>query len=259
MKSLTLICIVLFGVVVIVPISEGGGTDIASAWLFEEGSGKTVKDLVGGNDGTIKGSAEREANGKFGRALKFPGKGDSYVSIPYNDVFDSDPYTFATWVKLESASWQYIAWQNGLVWPEPHNKRHIDIWVHDGTNNVVLMWHLEDGGQGRVDGKAAVADGKWHHVAKVSDKENMMLYIDGKLDVKEPMGGNLVVNGEDPLWIGARPGNVAATGLFDEVGFFTEALSEDELAQVMKDGLASYAAVSPSGKLAAIWGKVKSE
>ena len=57
----------------------------------------------------------------------------------------------------------------------------------------------------------------------------------------------------------ARPGDVAATGLFDEVGFFTESLSEDELAQVMKDGLASYAAVSSASKLAAIWGQVKSE
>ena len=116
MKTLTLTC--LFCLVCVVPIAESAGAEIVGAWLFEETSGNTVKDIAGGNDGTIKGSVEREANGKFGRALKFPGKGDSYVSIPYNDVFDSDPYTFTAWVKLEAASWQYIAWQNGLTWPD---------------------------------------------------------------------------------------------------------------------------------------------
>jgi hypothetical protein len=260
MKSLVLLTgITLFGLMSAVSIAEGAGTGLASAWLFEETSGKTVKDIVGGNDGDIKGSVERVATGKFGRALEFPGKGDSYVSIPYHDVFDSDPYTFTAWVKLEAVSWQYIAWQNGLTWPEPHTKRHLDIWVHD-ADYVVIMWSAEGlADYGRVDGKTIVADGSWHHVAKSSDGKVMKLFIDGKLDGENPIGGKLVVNGEDALWIGARPGDVAATGLFDEVGFFTAALSEAELAQVMTDGLASYAAVSPAGKLAAIWGEVKAE
>lgn len=123
MKSVILICIALFSVLGVVSIVQGGETGLTSAWLFEEGSGKTVKDLLGGNDGEIKGSVERTADGKFGRGLKFPGKGDSYVSVPYNDVFDSEPYTFVAWVKLDAASWQYIAWQNGLVWPGPNRTR----------------------------------------------------------------------------------------------------------------------------------------
>ena len=259
MKSLTLTCISLFCLVSFISIAEAGGAGIAGTWLFEETSGKTVKDLVGGNDGTIKGSVEREANGKFGRALKFPGKGDSYVTIPYNDVFDSDPYTFTAWVQLEAASWQYIAWQNGLTWPEPHTKRHLDIWVHD-ADYPVIMWSVEGGADyGSMDGKTIIADGSWHHIAKSSDGKMIRLFIDGKLDGEKELGGKLVVNGEDALWIGARPGDVAATGLFDEVGFFTEALSEDDLAQVMTEGLASYAAVSPSGKIAATWGQIKSE
>jgi len=259
MKGLTLISIALLTFAGVVSIVESAELGLVGAWLFNEGSGKTVKDAVGGNDGEIKGSVSWEASGKFEGALKFPGKGDSYVSIPYKDVFDSDPYTFTAWVKLESASWQYIVWQNGLVWPEPDLKRHLDIWIHDGSNIAVLMWHLEGGGQGRVDGKTAVADGKWHHVAKVSDSKSMKLYIDGNLDAEEPMGGKLIVNGEDPLWIGARPGNVAATGLFDEIGFFAKALSGSNLKNVMDEGLESFAPVSMKEKVATVWGKVKSE
>ncbi|MDE0681542.1 MAG: hypothetical protein OXI63_01385, partial [Candidatus Poribacteria bacterium] len=62
---------------------------------------------------------------------------------------------------------------------------------------------------------------------------------------------------ESPIWIGARPGNVAATGLFDEVGFFTEALSEDELNDVMDSGLAGYAAVDAAGKATTTWALLK--
>jgi len=259
MKGVVVFCITLLWYTGVVSVAESAEMGLAGAWLFDETSGNTVKDLVGGNDGEIQGSVEREATGKFGRALKFPGKGDSYVSIPHADVFDSDPYTFVAWVKLEAASWQYIAWMDGEVWDQRHNKRRIDIWIHQ-DDYAVIMWNIEGGGvegEGRADGQAIVADGNWHHVAKVSDKTSMKLYIDGKLDVEEPMGGKLVINGVDPLWIGARPGDVAATGLFDEIGFFTEALSEAELTKVKNGGLADVAAVSSSGKLAITWGKVK--
>lgn len=229
--------------------------NLAGAWLFDEGSGQKVKDSVGGNNGEIKGSL-KWTKGRFGNALEFPGRGDSYVSIPHKDVLDADPYTITAWVKLQPASWQYVFWKDGLIWPEQHLKRHIDMWVHDG-DYVVLMWHLEGGGEGRVDGKTIVADGNWHHVAKWCDSKTIRLYVDGKVDGESPVGGKLVVNGEDPLWIGARPGEVSATGIIDEVGFFTKALSEDEIATVMDQGLAVLASVSPLDKLATTWGGLK--
>jgi len=87
----------------------------------------------------------------------------------------------------------------------------------------------------------------------------MRLLIDGKVDGEIAIGGKLVINGEDPLWIGARPGNVAATGIFDEIGFFTKALSEAELKDVMDKGLMVIASVEPGAKLANTWGNLKSK
>lgn len=232
---------------------------LAAAWLFDEGSGKAVEDSLGNLEGEIIGSVKHTEDSVFGSALEFPGKGESYVSIPHDDILDSESYTFTAWVKLEPLSWQYIAWKNGLTWPETHAKRHIDIWVHD-ADYVVIMWSFEGGADyARVDGTTIVADGQWHHIAKSSDGDMMRLFIDGELDGEAPIGGNLVMNGEDALWIGARPGDVAATGVFDEVGFFTKALSEDELIEVMNTGLAELAEVSSSGKIATVWGKVKSK
>ncbi|MFC1716139.1 LamG domain-containing protein [Candidatus Poribacteria bacterium] len=256
MRNMVFVCISLLVVGIVSSEAQSASMGLVGAWLFDEGSGNDTKDSVGNNHGEIMGNL-KWADGKLGKALEFAGAGDSYVSIPHNDYMDADPYTITAWVKLEAASWQYIAWRDGLVWPEPRNKRHTDIWVADGSNIVVLMWHTEAGGEGRIDGKTAVADGNWHHVAKSSDSDNMMLYIDGELDGESPIGGQLAINGEDPLWIGARPGNVAATGIIDEVGFFTEALSGDQLKEVMAQGLEPLAAVEPSNKLASTWGKLK--
>jgi hypothetical protein len=227
---------------------------LASAWLFEDGGGKVVKDIVSGHDGDIKGSLDWVKDGKFGGALKFPGKGDSYVRVDHDDVFNSDPYSFVAWVKLENASWQYVVWRNGDVWPEPENVRHLDIWIHT-DDYPVFMWHVK-GNVGRIDGKTIIADGKWHHIAKIYDGKNVQMFVDGKLDGEKPSGGTLDTS-KSPIWIGARPGNVAATGLFDEVGFFTEALSEDELNAVMDNGLAVYAAVDAAGKATTTWALLK--
>lgn len=82
------------------------------------------------------------------------------------------------------------------------------------------MWHDKNGGyEERLYGEKPITDDKWHHVVEVYDGKSIKLYIDGKLDGQEEPSGELPVN-EEPLWIGARPGNVAATGIIDEVRFF---------------------------------------
>ena len=45
---------------------HGAELGLASAWLFEETSGKVVKDSVDSDNGEIKGSLKWSAGGKFG-------------------------------------------------------------------------------------------------------------------------------------------------------------------------------------------------
>jgi len=254
MMKTTLLCltILLVGALMSAHAAKLG---LASAWLFEENGGKVAKDIVGGHDGEIKGSVDWTDNGKFGTALEFPGKGDSYIHIPHDDLFNADPYTFVVWVKLQPKSWQYVVWRNGEVWPEPDLLRHLDIWISN-THIPVFMWHVK-GQVGRIDGKTIVADSNWHHIAKVYDGKNVQMFIDGKLDGEMASGGTLDTR-KSPIWIGARPGNIAATGLFDEVGFFTKALSEAQVNDVMDNGLEDYAAVEATGKATTTWGLLKS-
>ncbi len=252
---LALLCL-LFFIIGFVSMSQSAAMNLAGAWSFDEGSGKTAIDSVAGNNGTLMGSTKFVADGKIGGAVQFPGKGDSYVLIPHKEYMDADAYTFTAWTKLEAASWQYVAWNNGPVFPDQGAARHIDIWIHD-ADYPVFMWSEE----GKADftqlpGKIIIADGKWHHLAKWYDGKSIKMYIDGKLDV-EANTAKLKKNGKDDLWIGARPGDVAATGLIDEVGLFTKALSEDELKIVMKESLTKLAAITARGKLSTTWGNLK--
>ncbi|MXV77493.1 LamG domain-containing protein [Candidatus Poribacteria bacterium] len=250
----TVILNILLTFVVLVSSTHAGKLGLVSAWLFEERSGDVIKDVVGTHDGVIIGKLNRTFYGKIGSAIRFSGKSDSHIRIPHGDVFNAASYTFVAWVKLKPASWQYIVWRNGDAWPESEEIRHMDIWIHD-EGFPVFMWTAGKH-KGQIDGPTVITDDRWHHIAKVYDGEKVMMFIDGELDGEKLSDGTLDTN-ESPIWIGARPGGIAATGLFDEVGFFTQALSEDEVNAVKNSGLLDFAAVDAAGKTTITWAYLK--
>ena len=195
-------------------------------WNLDEGKGNIVKNVVGTNHGRIQGGL-RWAEGKYGKALEFDGEG--YVTVNHEDFFNSANFSICAWTKLKNTyDYHYIVWKNGPEFPDVGPGRRIDIWVEtDGSVNV--MWHDKDGiYEERLYGKKSIADDKWHHVVEVYDGESIRLYIDGSLDAQQKPSGKLPLN-KEPLWIGARPGGVAATGIIDEVRFYDRALSEDQI------------------------------
>ncbi len=213
-----------------------GGCDVGGAaggpcgwWSFDEGSGQTVKNAGScKNGGTIKDGL-KWVDGKVGKALEFNGKG--YVLIDTAPCLDAPEYTFAAWVKLKNTSdYQYIVWRGGTEFPEAKEIRNIDVWVTMGGALSGILDYA-DAGQARLrlEGTKNIADGKWHLVAVVKCPKAVTFYVDGKKDASEPVAGKLAANNL-PLWIGARPGDVAATGIIDEVKFFNRALTPEEVA-----------------------------
>lgn len=194
-------------------------------WNFDEGKGNIAKNVVGTNHGEIQGGL-KWVDGKYGKALEFNGRG--YVSVKHEDFFNSPNFTVTAWTKLKDVyDYHYIVWKNGPEFPDIGPGRRVDIWVEmDGPVNI--MWHTEGGLEERLYGRKKITDNKWHHVVEVYDGESIKLYIDGSLDAQEKPTGKLPVN-KEPLWIGARPGGVAATGIIDEVRFYDRALSEDQI------------------------------
>jgi hypothetical protein len=223
-------CAFLMGLV----LASGCGTAPAKAvglkgcWAFDEGSGDRVKNAVGPNNGRVEGGLKWTA-GRSGKALDFDGKG--YVLIESAAYLNCPQYTFAAWVRLkDTGDYQYIVWRGGPTFPEAKECRTLDIWVTtEGTLSGYFDYRKEGEPRLRLAGTKKVADGQWHRVVCVNDGKTIRFYVDGQKDAEEPMTGPLAVT-DFPLWIGARPGDVAATGVIDDVEFFDRALTQDEVA-----------------------------
>ena len=231
-------------------------TDAVGIWLFDEGQGDTVKDMSGnGNDGKLVGGGEW-VDGKFGKAIKFNGA-NQCVEVPDSDSLDiEDEVTILCWFWWEGAgdAWQTFVskgpmsgtWENWAYFINsggrfthfvinPNGQR---IWTNSPNNSFEPQ--------------------KWHFTAGVYDGKSVKLYIDGKLVTNRPLSGKLVPN-DFPLRIGHREGSTHWwNGVLDEVAVFRRALSEAEINEIMKKGLAKVAlSVRPKGRLAALWGEVK--
>ena len=235
--------------------AQVGRNAIVGLWLFDGGTGKTVKDSsTNGHHGKILGNVEWK-KGRFGEALSFPGETDNYVSIPYEKSLDLVTWTITAWVQMQkTGNWQAIVGKE-----EPDTVRNYTIWVR-GTTDVfdahfssggANQWRLTDGG------KTMIADSKWHHVAGTYDKKALRMYVDGVLETEEAFSDTPDTMA-GPLRIGLDS-NVLypAKGVIDEVGVFSVGLALNEIEKIMNSGLKSATAVFPSGKLTTIWGEIK--
>jgi len=242
-RMASVVCLVSMGVLAAggcdTPAAREGGVnaccaapftagDLRGCWKFDEGSGETVNNNAGSNNGRIVGNL-RWTDGRTGKAIAFDGKG--YVLIESAPYLNATQYTFAAWVKLkDTGDYQYIAWRGGPAYPEDKECRNLDIWVQsDGALSGILNYEKGGGGRLQVSGSKKVADNQWHLVVCVNDGKTVRFYVDGRKDAEGALTGPLAKS-DFPLWIGARPSDVAATGIIDEVRFFARALTPEEVA-----------------------------
>lgn len=214
-----------------------------------------------GHDGEIKGIPQWVA-GQFGsKALDFLGKDGNFVLIPHEASLNLTKFTMTAWVKVrgdvgahqmvvaKTAGWDlesYVLWLSaGIGMP------YVSIVINKSWRNLP--------------GKTVLFDDEWHHLAGTYDMSNMRLYVDGALDAEMPLNEKPVAN-DGPLAISADQvelgGAQVVNGAVDDVGLFSDALDEKEIKNIMEVGLLEVlglTAVSPKGKLAVAWGKIKAE
>ena len=109
-------------------------------------------------------------------------------------------------------------------------------------------------------GNTGIGDEQWHHVAVTYDKKFIRAYQDGK-QIAETASSAIPDTNDSPLVIGGIPQWPTVMGIVDEVGVFNQALTQAGIKYIMEKGLIegiAYA-VSPKGKLATFWGKLKVE
>lgn len=228
-------------------------------WLFDEGEGGEVEDSTGnGNDGDLKSRAEW-VDGKFGKALEFDGKND-YVDVADRPSLNiTDAITIVMWAKRSSTANDDN--ERAVIKGSSGEPGSYALSIRLGKYHFAV--HVD--GDWRFFDRETWTDTNWHHVAGTYDSSTREynLYKDGVSISSRTLKGlaNYTIDTIDAnLGMGRWVfGPKYFNGTLDEVAIFNEALSEDDIKAIMEMGLLDILVVSPSGKLATAWGKIKTQ
>ncbi len=268
MKKMGLLCtsfIVIGMIFTSLSVAEIDTECIMGVWLFDEGAGNFAGDSSGrSNDGESFGKPEW-VDGKFGKALEFDGESD-WVQIPDDPSLRvAVDVTVMAWVKLERYTFPGADWQGVIA--KADNPRSYNIYTDVGGKFLLSIFSPV-----HVCGVSVtkLPLDEWVHLAGTAESNKdggtMKLYINGVLDKEMPSGELKSLPGDSDTsdvvigktWEGQR----LFGGLIDEVALFNVALTVEEVKRIAENGLEKgigLVAVEPSSKLAATWGKLKSE
>ncbi len=223
-------CVLLLGPVW--SASAGFDPNLVAWWPFDEGSGTIAGDWSGnGYDGTIGGGTQWVA-GMLNGALQFNGS-DAEVVAPHI-AFDNRSFAIALWVNLGQNSAEHIAFSQRQ------------------SDSTGLNLHLRLGGTGNpaagginfgfysndlVTGGDLLALNTWYHLTFTYDYANQdrRIYVDGVQVAQATATPYLGTTGNTV--IGSWDTGQFFTGMIDDVQVYHKALSDAEIAKIMK-GLA---------------------
>ena len=218
---------------------------IVGIWLLDEGKGDVAEDASeNGREGAITQGKWEE--GKVDGALEI--KKGGTVTIPLGKGIIEDKVTFTLWLQFTDIGGQ----QNYFsIWDQSNNRY---VPYKNGGNLLrswTNTWDIASG--------VTVKDGTWYHVANVYSGESCSIYIDGEEKVSQKVPKFQLQDQDQTAWLATDRGTgFLSAVIMDEVGLFNDALTEDEIKGIMKDGIYHTAfAVEPSDKLSVLWGKLK--
>ena len=209
---------------------------------FDELRGRTVNDHSPyKNNGALVGKPTL-VEGKFGKALKFNGRGD-WVEIPHDDSLTVDKnVTVMAWIKTPRHGGP-----NGALWQsivaKGNSPRSYSFYTEKESGGLHLsVSNFKGGGSHRN-----IALNRWQHVAAQVDNGIHRYWINGKLTAAYPVNASLpgkadtasvrVGNSHDVKPAASADRNFL--GLIDELRIWNRALSQDEITREMQMGYKS--------------------
>lgn len=197
---------------------------LVAYWSFDEGSGITAHDVIGGNNGILNGDPIW-VDGISGKALYFDGSGD-YVDVPNSpDLNPTSAITIAAWINWHSFT---------TTWP-PIVKKHSETPFYGyslemGANSTVHLSLETDGPERLVTDLVQIPKDEWHFIVGVYDGSTGNLYVDGTPETPKSVSGS-ILHSSTHLNIGHDSVNPSRyfDGVIDEVRIYNRALTSAEI------------------------------
>ena len=218
-----------------------------------EGNGNVITDASGeGNHGDLL-TAKREAEGKFGKALRFNAVMDGAEtpdSASYLITKTDEGFTCSYWVYPEKLD---FSGENRAVFRR--RQFNLDLLKGNGRLEVQVAGGWAQSGEGPV-----LKQEKWHVVTGTwAPKNGSKLYRNGLLVSENPGAIGKIGEQGDNLYLGGIPKFQlnGFVGRLDEVRIYKRVLDEDEVFKLFELEPHSQS-VSAEGSLAMMWATLKS-
>jgi hypothetical protein len=242
--AVTLVCYT--NVVKAQVVKEG----LVSHWTFDQADieGTTVKDVQGGNDGSIEGGP-KTVEGRTGDALSFDGAAD-HIVVPSDDSmnFGAGDFTVCAWAKTTAVTGRWAQRQDIVGKGDPS----VSGYALSADSNKAFFWI---GGAGEVPGTSEINDGNWHYLAGVRKSSEVFLYVDGNLEANGTNAENVDTTLSCVIAKHPTKGESYFAGDIDEACIYSRALNEEEIGENFELKVA--VSRRPDEKLSFTWGRVK--
>lgn len=210
------------------------GDSLLAYWTFDDGTGTTVTDYLGGADGTINGGVtwSTGADAKYGSGLSFDGNYLSKVALPTTGSLCSpgNAISFSVWLKatepVDTITTSYRSIFNS------NSGQDYYILYYDKANAQLRMKVTSTNSAITRVGVAAadVPVNTWYHFGAVYDGTNATLYING-VQKATLTGAAGTLKSPQAHAIGAKGANGDQNwkGAMDDLAIWNRALRADEM------------------------------
>jgi methyl coenzyme M reductase subunit C-like uncharacterized protein (methanogenesis marker protein 7) len=228
----------LFGLLLLTLISCNDNDDIVTTDLYPENlvayypfNGNSLNEINLENNGLVDGAIlTADIGGSLNSAFSFDGI-DDIIKINHNSIFNlSNDFTISALIKPEEIKTQHIVRKGASV--NGTGRRPYGISL-SATGDIVFSVTTENGQILNQARKQGYQINEWYLITGVFKDSEMLLYVNGELEVSEITNGQITTNTE-PLLIGSRLSLPSDTfkGAIDEVRIYNVGLNEFEVREI---------------------------
>lgn len=238
--SLTLALVVtsfFFGAGVVSAATE----DQIHYWTFDEGTGRSVNDSVGGQNGVLTGSSTGFgwAGGKVGTALGMDGGAGESVALP-DGILKGSQGSMSLWFKINSLSERNILFSGKSI---SDNNIYVTLSVDREGRPQLQFRDSSSGNDRKAQGAKILNTNEWYNLVLTANSQTYRMYVNNvAVDV---VGDNLgrwfpdFTNQTLMYRIGAldaSPLSGVLDGYIDDVRVYDRILNTDEVGALYEKG-----------------------